>query len=373
MIDELEETNGCEDLTFRKLTREEINEAKGYDRHQIRSLVDLYYSIQKVRIGSGNKDSAYKRNVDTAADPWLNSLLKKEMEKLEKQAERGLRAYVNSQPLGRWCMSILGINTVLTAGLMAHIDLKRCCCTPWRYLKGKDRLQIPEHDCPGLVTAGAILKFAGQLPRELIPWEKGQLRPYNKTLKTLCYKIGTSFTKLTVSKTKLALTEDTITDFVKEVSIKKKKTLTDQEIADLVVKERNSIQKRKERLDQENALYIRLYMQRKEKEVRDDENGLHQNEAFKLLEEARRNKRNISPEQHDCWSSGHLQPIGLDRRAARYAVKIFLCHYHEVGRKLLGLPVVAPWVMVHGGHSHYIQPPNLGLVNEMMREIVITK
>ena len=43
-------------------------------------------------------------------------------------------------------------------------------------------------------------------------------------------------------------------------------------------------------------------------------------------------------------------------------IKLFLSHLHEVWLRLLGRPVPKPWIIEHGGHGHYIAPPNLEVV-----------
>lgn len=163
-------------------------------------------------------------------------------------------------------------------------------------------------------SASAVWNFAGLNPD--IVWVKGKKRPYNQRLKTLCWKIGESFKRLDMEK---------------------------------------------------GAFYTRLYRERKELEVRRNERGDFAEQAHKRLEECIRMRRNISDEQKKIWGSGKLQPVGLDRRAARYAVKIFLGHYYEVGRALLyGEKDIKPWIIVHGGHRDYIPPPNQELLNELL-------
>ena len=67
-------------------------------------------------------------------------------------------------------LSITGIGPVIAAGMIANIDIKKC------------------------QTAGAIWKFAGLDPT--VEWKKGQKRPWNADLKTLCWKLGQSFLKV---------------------------------------------------------------------------------------------------------------------------------------------------------------------------------
>ncbi len=295
------------DLEPRKLTRLEVLEASTFTREQALSLVGMYYSAQKLRVGAGNRISAHERSVDVLSDSNLVRLLKADLEKIEKQAARGLKAFAESQLLGRWALSQVGVGPVIAAGLLAHIDLKTCACPVYRGMRAQDR---PPHVCPGVVTAGAVWRFAGLDPT--MTWEKGEKRPYNAKLKRLCWILGECF----------------------------KKTCNN-----------------------EKAFYGRLYRERKKLEVQRNEAGDFRALALERLALANRNRYRISPEQREIWGSGKLQAVGLDRRAARYAVKIFLSHLHQVGREILFGECVKPWVLVHGqGHAHFIAPPNWPLV-----------
>jgi len=46
----------------------------------------------------------------------------------------------------------------------------------------------------------------------------------------------------------------------------------------------------------------------------------------------------------------------LHKMAKRYAGKIFLQHTWVKWREIEGLSVTDPWIIAHGGHSHYIEP-----------------
>ena len=63
-----------------------------------------------------------------------------------------------------------GVGPVIAAGLLAHIDITRAN------------------------TAGSIWRFAGLDPTS--EWKKGTKRPHNAALKTLCWKLGESFVKI---------------------------------------------------------------------------------------------------------------------------------------------------------------------------------
>lgn len=133
---------------------------------EARYLVDSYYEIQEYRKAAHNQ----VRALTTSEEPceiiqWLGD----QMETLENQIKRVLDGYTNSLEVGRWMKGITGIGPVLSAGLLAHIDIDKA------------------------PTVGHIWRFAGLDPTT--KWEKGQKRPWNARLKVLCWKIGESFVK----------------------------------------------------------------------------------------------------------------------------------------------------------------------------------
>lgn len=289
-----------------RLSRQEVISAARFNKEQAAALVGMYYSIQKTRIGAGNKVSAHEREVDVLGDEALILHLRNDLQILEKQTARALESYAKAQPLGQWALSNIGVGPISAASLLAHIDFTACGCREYDGIPRKDR---PYHNCPGIRWAGCILRFAGLDPT--VEWEAGKKRPYNAALKVTAWKIGESF----------------------------KKTC-----------------------NHADTFYGRLYKIRKEREVRYNEEGRFKEQALSRLEEARRKKYRISEEQKETWASGKLQPAGLDLRAMRYAVTIFLSHYHQIGRELTFGEKVMPWIITKGGHGDYIPPPNWPMV-----------
>lgn len=82
----------------------------------------------------------------------------------EKQTQRMLKAYAESNIIGRWALSHVGVGPVIVAGLLAHLDITKA------------------------PSAGHFWAFAGLDPTR--KWEKGQKRPYNADLKQLGYHFG---------------------------------------------------------------------------------------------------------------------------------------------------------------------------------------
>jgi len=290
------------------LPKEDVVAASRFTREEVAALVGLYISIQKTRVGASNRVSAHDRRVDTLADSGMARRLKGDLEFLEAQTRRGLLAYARSQPLGRWCLANCGVGPVSAAALLAHIDLTACACAQYRGIPRKDR---PAHPCPGIVTAGAVWRFAGMDPD--VKWERGQVRPWNARLKVICWNLGKCFV-------------------------------------------RNH--KRPE------CFYGHLYAARKRQEEERNAAGLFAEQARARLSDARQGGWRITEEMRACWEAGKLQPAGLELRAIRYVMKIFLSHYHHVGRTLLTGSAPEAWVIAHGGHANFIPPPHWPLEGE---------
>jgi hypothetical protein len=324
---------------LRRLTRDLRDAAATLGRDEARFLVDIYYQMQESRKALANQERSLARSnpcpqcsaipgkacVDSQGqvirkavhterlqEPHLAiSFFYGQFDMLEKQIVQALDAYSNSEKLGVWARSNVGIGPVLAAGLLAHIDISRA------------------------PTAGRIWRFAGLDPS--IKWEKGQKRPYNADLKVLCWKIADSF---------------------------------------------------KKQSGREGCFYGQLYLQRKEFELKRDEqvgppiprDTLTKSQLGAIIHEqggvlindsvlvggnaqaaaASLRERNITDgDLIKIYKSGHLPAGRLDLRAMRWAVKLFLAHYQEVGYTIeTGSPPVDPYPLAYLGHADRITPPN---------------
>lgn len=181
-----------------KLTRDLKKAAGTLKKPEVRFLVDAYYRMQENRIRYAHQI----RTMKEFGEP--NELLEwffNQAQTLEKQIAGALDAYSKSNDVGLWMRSIPGIGPVIAAGFMAHLEI-----APWRCnnvaLKGKKNLPCTAEkgactdECghAPINYAGQWHTFAGLNPR--VSWSKGQRRPWNTALKTLCYKLGESFVKV---------------------------------------------------------------------------------------------------------------------------------------------------------------------------------
>lgn len=243
---------------------------------QARYLVDLYYQLQEDRIRSAHQvRQAGKAGEPAAITEWFAE----QSRLLENDAKKALDVYSSAQEPGRWAKSITGIGPVLAAGLLAHIDIERA------------------------PTVGHIWSFAGLNPTST--WSKGEKRPWNARLKTLCWKIGESFVKV-------------------------------------------------QNLDSDT--YGKVYAERKALEIARNERGDFAEQARASLEGKNYGKDTTARASYEL---GQLPPARIHLRAERYAVKLFLAHFHHVAyESRFGEPPPKPYIIEHGGHTHYIAPPN---------------
>ena len=151
-------------------------------------------------------------------------------------------------------------------------------------------------------TAGNIWRFAGLDPT--IEWKIGKKRPFNAKLKTLCWKIGESFVKT---------------------------------------------------MNRPTGFYGRLYQERKDLESKRNEAGEFEAQAKAKLKKFRILK---TTEAYKSYSNGRLPKGHIHSRAKRYAVKIFLSHWHaEAYRDHFGEEPPKPFAISQLGHAHMIDPP----------------
>lgn len=152
-------------------------------------------------------------------------------------------------------------------------------------------------------TVGKIWRFAGLDPT--VRWEPKTKRPWNAALKCLCWKIGESFVKVS---------------------------------------------------GREGAFYGKLYLQRKQIEQERNEAGKFADQAKSKLERFNIGK---NTDAYAAYSAGKLPPAHIHSRAKRWAVKLFLAHYHHVAWKLAtGQEPPKPYVIAHLGHADFMAPPN---------------
>jgi hypothetical protein len=263
-------------VPVRKLDRDMGKAASTLTATEARYLVDSYYGMQEGRIRANNQIRALTQSGEPHESiAWLST----ESRVLEESVKRTLDAYSANHPVGKRMRTVTGVGPVISAGLLAHIDITRA------------------------PTAGAIWRYAGLDPTS--EWKKGQKRPHNASLKTLCWKLGESFVKVCNNK---------------------------------------------------DAVYGKIYQERKEAEIVQNEAGAFADQAAAKLEKFNIGK---TTDAYKAYSVGKLPPAHIHARAKRVAVKMFLSHLHEVWYEIeFGKKAPVPYVFEFADkeHVHKIEP-----------------
>ena len=262
--------------SLRRLSKDLKQASKTLSPNEVRYLVDAYYQMQENRKTSDNQ----VRSMVESGEPheviaWLSA----NTTTLERNIKSVLDAHTSSTIIGRWSKSITGIGPVIAAGLAAHIDI----------------VKAP--------TVGHIWRFAGLDPT--VQWEKKTKRPWNASLKTLCWKIGESFVKFS---------------------------------------------------NHEDDFYGKLWRERKVYEESRNVSGALAEQAAVKLEKFKIGK---ATDAYKAYASGILPPAHIHARSKRWTVKLFLAHWHQVAFEThYGEKPPKPYVLSQLEHGHEIRVPN---------------
>lgn len=261
-----------------KLKRDIKNAGTTLSKEEARYLVDLYYQMQEYRKASDNQVRQLQKEDNKEPHETL-AFFANNFRTLERNIKSVLQVYAESKPIGQWMLSICGIGPVISAGLMANIDITK------------------------VQTAGQIQAFAGLDPTR--EWNKGEKRPYNARLKTLCWKIGQCFIKVQ---------------------------------------------------NNEEDVYGKIFAIRKAYEIERNEKGELADQAKAKLERFNIKK---TTDAYKWYSQGKLPPAHINQRASRYAVKIFLNHLFSVWYEMEHKEKPPkPYAIAILNHAHEIPIPN---------------
>ena len=263
-----------EDKQATRLTTSQRLSARTLEAPTARYIVACYYQSQHHRIRA-------KQQLDspTRGNAIVDRLLV-EASKIERLYRTALKEYASGQVVGQWALSIRGIGPVLAGGLLANIDITKAS------------------------HVGHVWRFAGLDPNRNQRPVKGEKRSYNAKLKTLTWKAGESFVKVS---------------------------------------------------NRPDDFYGKLYKRRKDFEIANNEDLAYQELAYKRAEEVGK-----TTAAYKAYSVGKLPPAHIHARAKRFAVKIFLSHYFQVAYEShYGESPEAPYILAAGGmHTDFIAPPN---------------
>lgn len=282
---------------------------------QAKFLVDSFYTMQQGRIAAESR----MRDLSKVGEPIaVMEYAREQQEMLETQLAKALKYYVESQPMGVWMTSILGVGPIIAAGLLSSVD--------W----------------PNTNTGPRLWSYAGLNPEA--KWEKGQKRPWNAFLKTLSFKLGESFVKV----------QRKDNDFYGKWYAARKgyewRRNLSGELADQATKRLQNVREKTNAF----AWYSGLIRPEWASEA------IKAQKSFPLKIPG-----------HAMIDPGEtpfpmLPPAHIHSRARRYAVKMFLSHCVEVAH-WLNHDMLAPTIfaIAHKGHTDYIYPHNAELVDQL--------
>ena len=281
--------------------------------------------------------SLQKSNEPYNVTVWLG----KQASVLEDRNKKILDIYTENHPVGSWLRSIKGIGPVLAAGLIANIDIKQAPTAGhiWSYagldptakwLSSTEATKVVNQvvgketkvDFEQLIEICKIankdpLKIDKKLRVDDGPLKKKDvakaicIRPWNASLKVICWKIGESFVKVSTNK---------------------------------------------------DDIYGKLYKIRKAYEEDRNNSGGNKESAKRYL---RAKDYGKDTETYKAYVEGKLPKAQIHNRATRYAVKIFLSHlqhawyYYEFEEN-----PPKPFAIAHLGHAHMLEVPNMNLIHE---------
>lgn len=330
-----------------RMKRDIAASASTLTREQSRFMVAAYYEMQDNRKASDQRANALDDNGQpNSVVEWLAD----QNRIIEQQIQRALDQFTAAQPLGQWAREQVGIGPVIAAALLAYIDFSRISTAGaiWRYAGldptniwyGKERATVLVNQIVGststwvnpvqlheigvktnrssLAIRRNVERLAeisesqdtddeGNIKRTAIIKYLSR-RPWNANLKLVAWKIGDSFCKTS---------------------------------------------------NNPKSFYGPIYRDRKAQEVYRNNEGMFAALAAQTLEE----KNITDPKTRSTYKSGKLPDGRLELRARRYAVKLFLSHFFEVGYWLhhQKAPPV-PFVISRLGHVDYIPPPHIDVI-----------
>ena len=275
---------------------------------EARYLVDLYYQIQDFRKTTANQI----RQIGDSEPTFLIGWVFGNMETTEVEIKKALDVYTTHETtgMGKWAKGVMGIGPVISAGLLAHIDIAKCR------------------------TVGSIWRFAGLDPTS--KWEKGKKRPWNARLKTLCWLMGQSFEKVSNKEDSLygkLYKERKAKEWARNVAGEHR------ESAARILETKN--------IDKKTQAHLWL------------SGRVSQSEVQKILDEGDTEKLSTITATKKKDGLPMLPPGHIRQRACRWTVKVFLCHwFEEAYRRHHGKesPVIYSIAMLN--HAHKIEPEN---------------
>lgn len=321
-------------ISSKKLSRDLIKAGADLGRDECRYLVDLYYQLQDFRIATNNQIRAIVKS-DTNEPHEVISFFAEQFEKLEKDIKKVLKAYVEKQAIGQWLLSVTGIGEVISAGLIANLDIRKA------------------------KTAGAFWRFCGLDPtvewlgtaraEKLVDEVCGDKKRFDfEDLAKLSVATTWNYDSILAhfDQTKddpVKITRTNIVNYFARIPYNKRMHTLAYKIGESFVKVQNN----------PKDVYGKLFAQRKAYE-----NAKNEALEYKAQAEDKVSKVGKHTEAYKWYSQDMLPPGHIHARARRWVVKLFLSHLFDKWYRLeFNEEPPKPFAISQLGHAHMIEIP----------------
>jgi hypothetical protein len=288
-----------------KLTKDLKLTAKSMDRDQAKILLRQYYRAQENRMRASKQSAGCEKRGQPHA---VLDYFEEQNLAQEKEGVAVLACWAEDQPMAVWARKTAkGVGPILAAGLVAFIDIEKA------------------------PTVGHIWRFCGLDPT--CKWEKGEKRPFCAALKTTTWKIWQSWLKLK---------NDPEAVYAQHFNTRRayewKRNLAGE------LKEQAEAQLKLKSWDKKSPSYAWLSGQVDQEWAA---SIVAAGEQFPLKPVLKADGAKPFP----MLPPGHIQS-----RAGRWAVKLFLAHWHdEAYRQHFKTEPPKPYAIGILGHAHEIK------------------
>lgn len=318
---------------------------------EARFLVTSFYKMQDQRIRTDNQ----ARSLSATHEPHeVLAWFSEQSARLEDEVQKALDSYTSGLSIGRWLKRQTGIGPIIAAGLLAHLRLR---LTPPRRIDKLEDLPVefvtagqwyePDAEKGDLVftppedakVPSKVIRYVGQWWRfagydPTVVWEKGKKRPWNAQLKVLLFKLGESFIKFQANSKCY---------YGQAFAIKKAAYINKNKSGHYVTLARKTMDTRNIGKTTEAWAWYK---------------GCYPGAVWdKLLTlEPTQRAAYLKKERLKEGEGLEMLPPGrINAMSRRWAVKLFLSHFHRVWYQYeFDQPAPLPWIITHGGHDDII-------------------
>jgi len=339
-----------ENPILKKLDRDLKANAGGMLRREVRFLVDRYYQAQRNRIDSEGQIRAVDQKADEGLTHELISHFHSQFWVIEKQLQNALGAYALQHTPGKWMRAVHGIGPVISAGILAHVDIERAPhagnimrfagLTNDKWL-GSDRAKELVSDLEAMADDPKDIEELMRLAEAKLRRQPGSIRKMMLAIFGDEEKDEEDFRPTRALLIKTLALRPWCADL---------KCLLTFKAGESFVKGQNS----------DKDFYGHIFAARKARYTIANAEGEYKADAAAILREKNISK---STDAYKAYIEGMLPKAHIHARARRYAVKWFVSDLHLVMYfcRYRELPAL-PYVIDHLGHSDYVPPPHLDVV-----------